>query len=152
MRAQEEIVAQCEARVRELEAQAEDNRARVTPDPEKPFCSTCKWLVWPTTGSCLYFARCHEPLIKGFGEAPYIYDAPDGSGRRDCALCGPEKALWQPRPSNMRRLSPYLALGSMVTTCVLGVTYGLFGGVGLFVLFVLTLFVLATFAVWLAGQ
>lgn len=146
MRTQDEIVSQCEARVRELEAQAEDKRARTTPDPEKPFCSTCKWLEGATSGFHFNYSRCHEPLIKGFGEAPYIYDARDGSGRRDCALCGPEKALWQPRPSTLRRVAPYLALGSMVVGGVIGITYGLFGGIGLLVL---ALFVLATFAVWL---
>lgn len=72
---------------------------------------TCRWAEW--NRSELEEWRCHEPLVLGFGEPPLV-----GSWRffgvnmrdwkaagvkndqimwRFPSLCGPEKALWQPK-------------------------------------------------------
>lgn len=90
-RSQEEIIAQCEARLRILEREAERRGAEAA----KPKCRDCRWVLDRNRG---VFMKCREPLIVGFGDPVYAYDA-DAGGRRLCSLCGPEKALWQPRRS-----------------------------------------------------
>lgn len=89
-RTQEDIVAQCEARLRALEREAEWRKA----EDAKPKCRTCGWCTKPGR-SFNIFAQCREPLVKGFGDPPYAYDT-CGMGRRASSLCGPEKALWKP--------------------------------------------------------
>ena len=84
VRTEEEIAAQLAARMAELEEQAVGIRSM-----EELPCKKCRW---SETSS---FIKCHNPLIKGFGDAPYVDN--DGSFERNAKLCGPEKALWEPR-------------------------------------------------------
>lgn len=86
MRSQEKIIQQCESRFKEIEQEAEK--------PERLYpCKTCKF----GSGSGTH-QKCHEPLIVGFKEDGYVWawDCKDGS-HLSARLCGPEKALWQPR-------------------------------------------------------
>lgn len=92
MRTQREIVAQCEERMAAIEAEAREKQDRTLPNPERPFCTTCKW----STG-----AGCAEPLVKGLGHAPRNWDShrwPSSAITSPSALCGVEKALWIARP------------------------------------------------------
>lgn len=88
MRTQEEILAQCEARYKALEAEAAERRDKTVPNPERPFCSTCKWAAGRT---------CHEPLVKGLGKhTPGNMDMGSNCSRQ-ALLCGSERALWVPK-------------------------------------------------------
>lgn len=97
MRTQEEILAQCEARYRELERQAE----KIKELDAIPKCKDCRWV---DTRGYLNGGRCTQPLIKGFDQiGPECFDRLAYSKHR-VALCGPEKALWEPKRSLPRRL------------------------------------------------
>lgn len=86
MRTQEEIIAQLEARYAELEAEAQ------TPARKWP-CETCKWKD---------YSFCKHPLIIGLDErACWTWDNRYDS--KDALLCGPEKALWEPKPKTRRQ-------------------------------------------------
>ncbi|MGL5736199.1 MAG: hypothetical protein ACRCYS_15145 [Beijerinckiaceae bacterium] len=96
VRTQEQIVAQCEARMAELEQTA------ASPQMKFP-CATCRW------ADKFKAAWCHHPLVKGFGEEFHM--GMDRSGlphKRYPPLCGPEKALWEPKLSLWQRLLNWL--------------------------------------------
>ena len=97
MRTQEEILAQCEARYCELERRAEVIKKLEA----QPKCVDCRWI---DTRGYLNGGICNQPLIKGFDElGPYCFDRESYSKHRT-VLCGPEKALWEPKRSLPRRL------------------------------------------------
>lgn len=82
MRTQEEVVAQCEARYAEIVAEAEK--------PERKWpCGSCRWRD---------YMLCAHPLIKGHDGGKWNWDT-----HRDkhALLCGPEKALWEAKPSRL---------------------------------------------------
>lgn len=92
-RTQQQIIEQCAARYAELQEQ----HAQKLRQDALGRCATCRWCDQHGRSDPSYW-RCNEPLVRGFDrEGPWIYDAPDGTGRSGGAvLCGPEKALWQP--------------------------------------------------------
>ena len=98
MRTQEEIFAQLEARYAELKAEA-NSPARKWP------CDTCRWTI---KGAGV---RCDNALIKGFGPPAWSFDyAKDREGGN--LLCGPEKALWEPKepkPTLWQRIIEWMA-------------------------------------------
>lgn len=99
MRTQEQIVADCERRMKELQEEAE--RRANDPNLTRP-CNTCRWHSWRWE----YLEegpQCSEPLIKGFSSGPIDM----GMGKkpnRIPPLCGPEKALWIPVPTRFERI------------------------------------------------
>jgi len=79
-RTEAEIQAQLAARLAQMEADAE-RPERVWP------CATCRHS---------HGVRCRQPLIQGFDRK----DKPSwdfDKHHTDVKLCGPEKALWEPR-------------------------------------------------------
>ena len=89
-RTQAEIIAQLEARYAEMEAEA-NSPAKLYP------CKACRF----SNGN-----RCENALVKGLGKQPALnadyweYDH----------LCGPEKALWEPKPPTLwQRLKVWIA-------------------------------------------
>jgi len=99
MRTQEEILAQCEARYRELERRAE----AIKKLEAQPKCVDCRWAKSEYLGH-----SCNQPLIKGFDErGPACFDSAS-YGKHRTALCGPEKALWEPKLSLPQRLWDWL--------------------------------------------
>lgn len=96
-RTQEQIIADCEAAYAELLAGIERKRAAEEAariEAAKPKCAGCRWHKRKPTYLKGY---CHQPLVKGIGAAPEAYDG-DYWGRTGKAkLCGPEKALWEPK-------------------------------------------------------
>lgn len=99
MRTQEEILAQCEARYCELERRAEVIKKL----EEQPKCVDCRWAESRYLGHI-----CNQPLIKGFDErGPCCFDRESYSNHRT-ALCGPEKALWEPKRSMPERAWDWL--------------------------------------------
>lgn len=105
MRTREQIVADCEKRFAELRAEKErrDNDPRLrTP------CASCRFATM-TANAHLIDWYCHEPLVVGFGKEHHVGTAwrssfpvqvwKDTAGNRwdFPRLCGPEKALWQPK-------------------------------------------------------
>jgi hypothetical protein len=107
-RTPEEIRAQLEARYAEMEAEA----ARRDADPMLLHpCKTCRFMAmrWPSSRAGWY---CTNPLVTGFAtgenEQIAVWDsAPPGdwhaSYRPKAAICGPEKALWAPKPTRWQR-------------------------------------------------
>lgn len=96
MRTQDEILAQCEARYRELERRAEVIKKLEA----RPKCVDCRWI---DTRGYLNGGLCNQPLIKGFDErGPDCFDRMSYSKHRT-ALCGPEKALWEPKLNLLQR-------------------------------------------------
>lgn len=94
-RTQDEIVAQCEARMAELEREAEAWKVL-----EQFGCASCEHMtkrryMWVVTEMA-----CQHPLVVGFGK-PLIVPFDE---HRVPRLCGPEKALWEQRPSLLKRL------------------------------------------------
>lgn len=93
-RTQEKIIAQCEARYAELEREA------ASPHKQRP-CKTCRFRAHPI------FEHCTHPLIVGFGEPDWCYDKNRDRGfnlSNRGNLCGPEKALWEPKPTLSQRI------------------------------------------------
>ena len=90
-RTTEQIAAQIEARKAEIEAEAQ------TPAYRFP-CRTCKWQL-QTLGSPSFpsLRHCSEPLVVGL-------DYPRPLDLSIPPLCGPERALWQPKLSWQQRL------------------------------------------------
>ena len=118
VRTEEQIQAQLDARLAELEAEA------ALPARRFP-CTECTHFRWKWD-ALKEGALCENPLVVGYGGK--AFSAMDG-GRPDdwcykyldrAALCGPEKALWQPRISTKRgighlwqRLTNWLAVRLM---------------------------------------
>ena len=97
MRTREQIIADLEARYAELEAEAQ-KPWRLRP------CSTCRY--GSGRGST---QKCREPLVVGFAEKGFrwAWDCNDFSGH-ESKLCGPEKALWQPKLTLWQRIINFL--------------------------------------------
>ena len=79
MRTREQVIAECEARMAELQAEAQTTK-RLKP------CRRC-------VHHSVYldsWTSCHHPLVVGFGQ-PVESTANQEPKVR---LCGPEKALW----------------------------------------------------------
>jgi hypothetical protein len=89
-RTPEEIMAQLEARYAELERQAQ------SPEMTMP-CKDCRWMHGRQE-----MPYCRQPLVQGFsGREKRAVDG--GWLGTDATLCGPEKALWEPRLSWWQR-------------------------------------------------
>lgn len=95
LRTPEEIQAQLEARYAEMEAEAASPAVRFP-------CKTCKWREKYT------WDYCAQPLIMGIKGKPVSLMG-DFEGSRTTALCGPEKALWEPIPTRWQRFTEWLA-------------------------------------------
>lgn len=96
-RTPEQITAQLEARYRELGEQAKRHAERA----KLQGCESCRWFrlntrEWVSDNNRRIYARCVEPLMKGFDEEPHKSLE---FRQLDLSLCGPEKALWQPKLS-----------------------------------------------------
>lgn len=97
MRTQEEIIAQLEARYAEMEAEAN------TPIRKFP-CSTCKHRSIIT--------YCNSPLVtglagRGLPNVDWQMEIGSWPDRRHptVKLCGEEKALWEPEPAPVSKLT-----------------------------------------------
>lgn len=101
-RSQAQIIADCEAAYAELLADIERKRAAEEAariEAAKPKCAGCRWHKPTYLRGC-----CHQPLVKGVGDAPEAYDG-DYWGRTGKAkLCGSEKALWEPKLSRWEKI------------------------------------------------
>lgn len=93
MRTREEIMAQLEARYAEIEAEANSPRRQFP-------CASCRW------ADKFEAAWCHQPLVKGFGDRVHM-----GMGEEISKtipnLCGPEKALWEPKQSIWQKFAAW---------------------------------------------
>lgn len=94
-RAQEQIIADCEAAYAELLADIERKRAAEDAaqiEAEKPKCVACLWhtAMYPS-------GVCRHPLVKGLGASHEAYDHGYWGRNGKAKLCGPEKALWEPK-------------------------------------------------------
>lgn len=98
-RTPEEIQAQLEARYAEMEAEAERLRIHAL-----MACSACRWAE---KGSNMPY--CYQPLITGLDVKRADRFAFDVFQRDYNALCGPEKALWEPIPTRWQRFTEWLA-------------------------------------------
>ena len=89
-RTREQILAECQARYAEMEREAAM--------PERQFpCSTC------TYGGG---TRCRNPLIIGIErKSVAVWDQ---THPLEARLCGPEKALWEPRRPWWQRLIDWI--------------------------------------------
>lgn len=121
MRTREQIIADCEKRFEELRAEKE--RRHADPLVQRP-CHTCAHAL--RMGKSLPEWTCCEPLVKGFGDAPMVgtwRTTAFDYGRlvqhtekvagcetywRFPMPCGPEKALWQPKPPLCQRIIAFL--------------------------------------------
>lgn len=95
MRTQEEIIEQCKARLAEMEREAAELKAKEA----LPQCKDCRWAKHRSSAN---FIKCSQPLITGI-EAKPKYVSSDMFGYT-ATLCGPEKALWEPRLSLITRI------------------------------------------------
>lgn len=83
-RTQAEIEAALEERLAKLKVEAVERAAKA----ERP-CKKCR----SGRGD-----RCHNALVKGFDDPPLTFDRYEPYSRDNkIYLCGPEKALWEPR-------------------------------------------------------
>lgn len=101
-------MAQLERRYAELEA--EEARRKVDPKLNYP-CKTCSHFV-DERGSGIFgdiigSTYCKNPLVVGFGRRHPI-DLMFGNKGAIPALCGPEKALWEPKLTLWQRLWRWL--------------------------------------------
>ena len=80
MRTPDQIRAQMEARLAELEREVAEKERK----DALPKCAECKF------GS-KHEPICKHPLVAGLNGRVYTWDQP-------AKLCGPEKALWEERP------------------------------------------------------
>ena len=105
-RTQEEIIAQCEARFAQIEAEGAERAAREARAAEarKTACDLCRWSRERNRPD---FMKCANPLVLGFETHRYVYDT-CSTGRRHSVLCGAEKALWEPRQPWWVRLGNWL--------------------------------------------
>ncbi len=96
MRTREQIISDCEAAYQRLKEEAE---SKVITNP----CYECDHSilgVW-----------CDHPLVKGFGEQPFL-GMEEELQPSNASLCGPEKALWEPRRSFLQRLFEWITRSS----------------------------------------
>ena len=90
-RTPDEIKAQLEARLAEMEAEANSPRW-VAP------CEQCKWR---------YASFCINPFVIGLERKNTLHWDYSKEHHRN-TLCGPEKALWEPRPTLWQRFIAWL--------------------------------------------
>ncbi len=124
MRTREQIIADCEKRYEELRAEKE----RQDSDPIiQRGCRSCRFCSRKGWELPEWF--CNEPLVKGLGDRVtvgswMVTEFNYGRGkhhteRRPGKLpseihwrfpmpCGPEKALWQPKPTLCQRIIAFL--------------------------------------------
>lgn len=103
-RTPEQIREQLESRIAELEREAASPR-------QTRRCSQCRWQ------GKFYKHHCHQPMIVGFEKPdhPHVDYQIDSFGRLSLgnwpttALCGPEKALWEPIPTRWQRFTEWLS-------------------------------------------
>lgn len=106
-RTQEQIEADLEARMAELEKEAERREADAKKKAAADLisCRRCRWSESrDRDGTGPYI--CTEPLIKGFKARPLLPTVADYKGEdvtHRPKLCGPEKALWSPQPTTWER-------------------------------------------------
>lgn len=86
MRTQEQIHRDIDRRFEELKREAE-SPARVRP------CQKCRHFAGYKYPSIKETPKCRNPLVKGFEKRPVPLDF----GSMASHLCGPEKALWEPK-------------------------------------------------------
>jgi len=96
-RTPEQIRAQLEARLAQMEREA------ALPSRAMP-CAACEWFKpnndhWKSPEYRNKYRYCAQPLVIGFGKAPTY-----GLENQDVSLCGPEKALWEPRLTFWQRI------------------------------------------------
>ena len=97
-RTPEEIQAQLEARMAELEAEAERIALR-----DQTACNRCRW------ADDFDAAWCHHPMVKGFGAQFHMGMDRSGIDQKTIPkLCGPEKALWDQSPTRWQRFVAWL--------------------------------------------
>lgn len=101
-RSHEEIVAQLEDRMAELEREA------ASPALMYP-CKTCRYC------DSFYDHKCAHPMVKGLG--PEAKPNVDWQVQKDMwpsnnwptvKLCGPEKALWEGKPKKLSFLAKFI--------------------------------------------
>lgn len=85
VRTEEQIQADLDARLAEIERQAENHRAQMR-------CKDCRWARG---------VYCVNPLVKGF-------KAPVAQFSTEADICGPEKALWQEKLPIIERFLAWL--------------------------------------------
>ena len=91
-RTPEQIREQLEARLAEMEREA------VKPEKMLP-CSACRWVDG---------AWCKQPLVIGLECSPDLnWDRHHDT--KAAKLCGPEKALWEPRRTILQRIADWMA-------------------------------------------
>ena len=81
VRSEEQIQAELDARLAEIERQGQEHRHQVK-------CRDCRW------ARGIY---CANPLVKGHGAAKAQFST-------EADICGPEKALWQEKLPLWERL------------------------------------------------
>ena len=114
MRTREQIIADCEKRFNEM------RKGKETRESDPRFTHTCDNCRFCSGSSdFLWEARyCGEPLVRGF-EPPHVLRhelyKPRTGWRDDQGrhwdfphLCGPEKALWQPKLTLWQRFINFL--------------------------------------------
>lgn len=94
MRSDAQITADLRAAYEAMEVEAKK------PSRKYP-CVECRWNRGGEIG------KCHNPLVKQFRKPDWNYDRAER--RRyvsitDSRLCGPEKALWQPKLTLCERI------------------------------------------------
>lgn len=102
-RTREEIMAQLEARYAELEA--EKARRDVAPRLNFP-CTTCRWFEAGQTMAVVPITtddKCTAPLVRGFDASWRLGRPWVRAEHKIPPLCGPEKALWEPKLSFWQR-------------------------------------------------
>lgn len=104
MRTQEQIRADLESRYSEIEA---EHMRRIQDPSMQRTCKSCRWCEDGGLGK--RHLKCREPLVIGFYKHgwTWAYDCNDITV--DLAkLCGPEKALWQPKPTLWQRIIEWI--------------------------------------------
>ena len=94
MRTEQQIQADLQA--------AYDAMEREARKPERKWpCEECRW-----DRGLRGHGYCHNPLVKGLRKPNWNYDIAKRGGYvsiTDSRLCGPEKVLWEPKPTLCER-------------------------------------------------
>ena len=89
-------MADLEARYAQLEAEAASPRLTMP-------CSKCRHMEWGLK-SIVMDGECNHPLVKGFATGPVVLSFAEARYENPASLCGPEKALWEPKRKWWQRL------------------------------------------------